>query len=120
MRLRRLGLDLLDVAGGPAADRNAPRLHRLRHFPDQFDLQQAVVEGRALHLHIVGEVELALERTCRNAAIDVFALGLVVLAAFDGDDVLLGRDRNLPERKARDRQRNLVAVFREPFDVMML
>jgi hypothetical protein len=37
-----------------------PRLHVLGDFPDQLDLQQAVVEGRALHLHIVRQAEPAI------------------------------------------------------------
>ena len=38
-------------------DLDATRLHRLRHFALQFDLEQAVFKGSALPLDIVGKVE---------------------------------------------------------------
>jgi hypothetical protein len=60
-------------------DGNPPRLHGLRDFADQFDLQQAVVEGRALDLDVVRQAELALEGPRRNALVQEFAL---VFSAF--------------------------------------
>ena len=44
----------------------------------KFDLEQAVFEGRALHLDIVGEVETPLKWTARNAAIEILALVLLL------------------------------------------
>jgi inhibitor of KinA sporulation pathway (predicted exonuclease) len=38
----------------------------------QVDLEQAILEGRALHLDMIGEVEAALEWASRDALIDVF------------------------------------------------
>src|SRR6202035_3348231 len=91
----RLGLDLMDVVRcRRAVDGDAPRLHGLGDFPDQLDLEQAVVEGRALHLDVVREVELPLEMPGRDASIKELALGLFGLAALDGDDVLLRGDRD--------------------------
>ena len=57
MRLRRLGLDLLDVA---AANRNAPRLHGLRHFPpvqpcaDYVQVKSATSGNGLLKIELVG------------------------------------------------------------------
>jgi hypothetical protein len=45
-------------------------------------------------------------------------LGLVSLVALDGDHVLLGRHRDIVGRKTGNRERNLVAVVAEPFDVV--
>ena len=95
-----------------AIDGDPPRLHGLGDFPDQFDLEQAVVEGCILDLDVVGQVELPLEVAGRDAAIQELALGFLGLAAFDGDDVLLCSDRDFIGREARNRQRDLVTVFR--------
>src|ERR1700678_2484953 len=40
----RFGLDLMDVISGCTVDGDPPRLHGLGDFPDQLDLEQAVVE----------------------------------------------------------------------------
>jgi hypothetical protein len=92
----------VDVVGGRSAvDGDPPRLHGLGDFPDQLDLEQAVVEGRALHPDLVREVELPFVMPGRNAEL---ALGLFGLAAFDADDVLLGGGRDLLGRETGDRQ----------------
>src|SRR6266436_3840074 len=83
-RSGRLGLDLLDVGCRRTVDRDPARLHRLRNFADQFDLQQAIVKRRALDLDIVGQVELTLERPRRDALVEEFALRFLGLAAFEG------------------------------------
>ena len=89
MTVGRLGLDLMDVVGGRrAVDCDPPLLHGLGDFPDQLDLEQAVVEGRALHLDVVGQAELPLEVPGRDTPVQELALGFFGLAAFDGDDVL--------------------------------
>ena len=99
-------------------DGDPPRLHGLGNFPDQFDLEQAVVEGRVLDLDVVGQVELPLERAGRDAAVQVFAFGLFGFVALDRHDVLLGRHRDFVGREAGHRERYLVAVVAEPFDVI--
>src|ERR1700693_3222653 len=91
--LRGLAFELMHVAGRCAVDGNPPRFHRLGDFPEQLDLQQAVLERGTPHLDIVCEVELPLEGPCGNAPIEVFVLGFVCLVALYGDDVLLGRHR---------------------------
>src|SRR5205823_2376935 len=47
-----------------------------------------------------------------------FALGIFGLVALNGDHVLFGRDRNIIRRETGHRQRYLVAVFGQPFDVV--
>jgi hypothetical protein len=106
------------VGSRRAVDGDAPRLHGFRDFPDQLDLQQAVVEGRTLYLDIVRQVELPLEMPGRNAPVKELALDLFGLAAFDRDDVLLGRDRDFVGRETRHRQRDLVAVLSQALDVI--
>jgi hypothetical protein len=70
----------MHVAGRRAIDGGPPWLHSLGDFPDQLDLEQAVVERRALHLNIVGQAELPLEMPGRDASVKELALGLFALA----------------------------------------
>ena len=83
-----------------AIDGDPPRLHGFWDFPDQLDLEQAVVKGRILNLDVVGQVELPLEVAGGNPSVQEFALGFLGLAAFDGDDVLLCSDRDFIGREA--------------------
>ena len=86
----------MDVARGRrAVDGDPPRLHGLGDLANQLDLEQAVVEGRVLHLHVVRQVELPFEMPGRDAPVQELAIGLFGLVAFDGDCVLLGGDGNL-------------------------
>ena len=101
-----------------AVDGDPPRLHGFGNFPDQFDLQKTVVEGRVLDLDVVGQVELPFEVAGRDTPVKELAFGFLGLAAFDGDDVLLCSDRDFIRRETRDRQRDLVTVFGQPFDVV--
>ena len=55
-----LDFDLVDIARRRAVDGDSPRLHGFGDLPDQFDLEQPVVEGRVLDLDVVGQVELPL------------------------------------------------------------
>jgi hypothetical protein len=118
VRSGRLGFDLMHVGRLRAIDGDPPRLHGFWNFPNQFDLEQAVVEGCILDLNVVGQVELPLEVPGRDAAIQELALGFLGLAAFDGDDVLLCSDRDFIGRESRNCQRDLVTVLREAFDVV--
>ena len=45
-----------------AADGDPPGLHGFRDFTDQPDPEQTTVEGRVLHLNVVRQIELSLER----------------------------------------------------------
>ena len=76
------------------------------------------LEGRALDLYVVRQVELPLELAGGDALVQELAFGLFILPAFDGKDILLGRDRDLIRREARHRQRDLVAVVGMSFDVV--
>src|ERR1700688_3784452 len=116
--LRGLAFELMHVAGWCAVDGNSPRLHRLGDFPEQLDLQKAIIKRGAPHLDIVGEIELPLEGPGRNTPIQIFMLGIVGLVALDGDHVFPGCHRDLVGRKAGNRERNLVAVVAKPFDVV--
>src|SRR6185436_2929875 len=68
--------------------------------------------------HMVGKAELALERARGDTLIQVFALAVLGLAAFDGHRVLLGGNGNLVGREAGDGERNLIAVFAQPLDIV--
>ena len=50
----------MDIARRRAVNGDPPRLHGFGDLPDQFDLEQPVVEGRVLDLDVVGQVELPL------------------------------------------------------------
>src|ERR1700755_2678791 len=96
----RLALDLMDVAGVRCTvDGDLPRLHGFGGFADQLNLEQAVVEGRALHLDIVRQAELPFEVPGRDPPVKELALGLFSLAALDGDDVLFGGNGNFVRRE---------------------
>src|SRR3984893_17643801 len=56
-------LDLLVVVAIAGVHRNPARLHGLRQFAHQLDLQEPVFKRCACNLDVVGEVELAPERT---------------------------------------------------------
>src|SRR5918998_724961 len=75
------------VAGG--FDRDTTRLHRLRHFPNQSDLEHTVLEGGVLHLDIVRLVEYAAERPHRDSLVQVVVNTLVGLAALNRERRLL-------------------------------
>lgn len=59
------------------------RFHRFRHLSYQVDLQEPVLEICAGYFDIVGEVELASERAPGNALMEILAIILLGLAAFD-------------------------------------
>jgi hypothetical protein len=54
----------------------------------------------------------------RDTPVKELALGLFGLAALDGDDILFGGDRNLVRRETGNRQRYLVPVVGQTFDVV--
>ena len=47
LNLHGFAFELMHVAGGCAIDGDLPWLHGLGNFPDQLDLEQAVVKRRA-------------------------------------------------------------------------
>src|SRR5947207_4271196 len=116
-RSGRLAVDLPDVGSGRACDRDTTRLHGLREFAHQFDLQQAVVERGSPDLDIVREIELPLEGPRRNSLVEEFALLFFRLPAFHGQHALFRGDCDFIGRETGDRQRDLVAVFAQALDV---
>src|SRR5439155_10553049 len=62
-----------------ACDRDRPRSHRLRNFAHKVDVQQPVLQARALDLHIAGELEATLEVSRRDALIEHVASLLLVV-----------------------------------------
>jgi hypothetical protein len=58
-----------------AVDGDPPWLHGFGDLPDQFDLQQPIVERGVLDLDVVGQVELSRELTGRDAAVQELAIG---------------------------------------------
>src|SRR5260221_6858486 len=72
------------------ADRDAARLHRLRHLPYEIDRQQTVLEPGAADLDILGEAKTPLEAADRNAAIEKLRIiGVALLGAGDDEHGLL-------------------------------
>lgn len=96
------GFDLCDVARTDVADRDAARLHRLGDLPLQVDDEQTILEAGALDLDMLGERKLALDIARRDAAMQVSLLFLLALAALEGQDVLLDRQRDLVRRESRE------------------
>src|SRR5262245_34058543 len=92
------------------AQRNLPRLLGGGEFPDQVDVQQAVLERRTLHLDEGGELKHAFERARRDALVEDFALrlGLRLLLTADGERALLGLDVDVRLGEAGDRDRNAI------------
>src|SRR5262249_22607163 len=103
------------------ADRNLARLLGLGNLPDQVDMQETVLERRALHQDVVGELEHALERARRNTLIKGLALlllGLRLLVTADRQRALLGLDVELGLGETGHRYRDTVVVLAGPLDVV--
>lgn len=84
-------------------------------------MQEAVLEGRALDLDEVGELEGPLEGARGDALIEHLALLLVLNLRFlaaDGQGVLLGLDRQLGLGEAGDREGDPIAVFAGALDIV--
>src|SRR4051812_40366837 len=93
-RLRGLLLrsDLLGLAlrqSGGVADRDLARLHFFGQLALELDGQEAVLQLGPRHLHVVGELEAALEPAGGDAAIEVVLLLLAGLLAGDDQQVRL-------------------------------
>src|SRR5882757_10736993 len=75
--LRRFGLDHLGLLTIP--DPDLARLLRLGNLAHEIDVQESVLQRRALDLDVVGKLEDALERARRDALIEHLAAVLLVL-----------------------------------------
>src|SRR5262245_52717232 len=116
--LRSLGFDHLRLA---IADRDLARLLGLGNLAHEINVQESVLEGRALDLDVVGQLEDALERTSRDALIEHLAVVLLVLRlflAFDRQRVFFRFDRKLVLAKAGDSHRDAVGALASPLDVV--
>src|SRR5258708_3223379 len=111
-------LDLLVVVAIAGVDRNPARLHGLRQLAHQLDLQEPVFKRRACHLDIVGEVELAPERTSRDGLEQVVVIAVLRLAAFYGQHVLLCRDGDLLRLEAGQSERDAIVILTDACDVV--
>src|SRR5690606_4034588 len=101
-------------------DWDDPRLLRLRHLTKKLDFQQSVLEMRAAHLNMVGELEAVLERAGRNAPMQVADPLLVrlIAPAANQERVLLLDQFNVGLGEARNRHHNAILVFAVLDDVV--
>src|ERR1700732_2176052 len=89
-------LDLQELAG--TRDRDRPRLHGLRNLAHELDVQEPVLQARALDLDIVGELEATLEGSRGDALVEHLAGLFLVVGLFlaaDRQPVLLRLDRGI-------------------------
>ena len=77
---------------------------------DKIDRQKSVLQIRTQHFHAVGQHKRALELPRGNAAVEILARLVVLLAAADDELVFLHRDIELIAREAGDRQRDAQAL----------
>src|ERR1700757_4257734 len=112
-------LDSADLVGLLAAcNLDAARLHRFRQFALELDLQEAIVETGALHLHKIREVEAAFERPPGDAMVEVVALVLAGIALTSDDQgVLIQGDGDLLGPEACNSQRDPVGVLTGTHDI---
>src|SRR5690606_33941997 len=84
-------------------------------------MEQAVVEARAGHLDVVGELEAAFEGARGDAAVKDLAavlLLLFLLLALHGEDVLLRLDVDVALAEAGDGHRHPVGVLAGALDIV--
>src|SRR5207344_389326 len=96
-------LDLQELAG--TYDRDRPRLHRLWNFAHEVDVEEPVLQARALDLDMVSELETTLEGPRGDAPVEhVAGLLLVVglLLAADSQPILIRVDREISISEAGD------------------
>src|SRR5262249_9721088 len=116
--LRSLGFDHLRLA---IADRDLAGLLRLGNLTHEIDVQESILEGRALDLDVVGKLEDALERAGRDALIEHLAAVLLVrrlFLAFDRQRVFLRFDRKLVLAEAGHRHRDTIGVLAGALDIV--
>jgi hypothetical protein len=92
-------------------DFDALRLHRLRHFAHQIDLQKPILKRSLLDLDKIGKAKATLEIAGGDPTMHVVVLSLLIFQTRYDEGVLLHRDANLVGLEASDRQGNAVAVL---------
>src|SRR6185437_2597995 len=102
----------------PGLNRDPSGLHRLRDLAFELDLQQTLVERSSLDLYKISEAEAPLERTARDAAVEIFAAVLLIVgAASHHQRILVNGDIDLIGLKACDRERDAIRVLASANDV---
>src|SRR5438105_14357686 len=97
--------------GGSITVADADCLHDpFRFGPGEIDGQQSVLQVGTQNLHAVSEHEAALKLPCRNTAVEVLPLFVVLLPAADDELILLDRHIELIARESGNRQRNAQAL----------
>src|SRR5690242_19908946 len=82
-------------------------------------MEQAIIEARAGHLDVVGELEAALEGAARDAAMEIPGGILVLLGlAVNHELVLLDRDVEIVRAEARHRHGQAISVLAGRLDVV--
>src|SRR5215470_4834562 len=111
----------LDHLGLTVADRDLARLLRLGNLAHEIDVQESVLQRRALDHDVVGKLEDALERARRDALIEHLAAVLLVLhllLALDGQGVLLGLERQLVLTEPGHSYRDAIRVIAGTLDIV--
>jgi hypothetical protein len=100
----------------PVADFDRAHSH-LHRRPHQIDMQQAVIEPGAAHFDALGEDERALELPRGDAAVQVDAVVVGLLAA-DDKLVVLDGQLHVAHRKPGNRKGNAQGVFADLLDIV--
>src|SRR6185503_1898896 len=119
--LGRLRLGVEHLAFGLGADRYAAGLLLLGHDALEVDMEQPILELRALDLDVLRELETPFEGATGDPLMEIARLGAVRLAialALDGEHAFLDLDGEVLLGEARDRERNPVVVLAGPLDVV--
>src|SRR5579862_7910997 len=114
--LEYLGLTVRDLA---VHDLDRARLHRLGHFTDQVDAEDAIGEAGTGDLDMIGQCKAPLERPGSDAAIEEFLvlLGFLLLAGNDQRIGLLDQG-DVALAEARHRHDDAIGVFARLLDVV--
>src|SRR5579863_4613493 len=114
--LEHLGLTVRDLA---VHDLDRARLHRLGHFTDQVDAEDAIGEAGTGDLDVVGERKAPLERPGSDAAMEelLVLLRLLLLARNDQRIGLLD-EGDVALAEARHRHDDTIGVFARLLDVV--
>src|SRR5262249_8578130 len=119
--LGRLLLRHLRLYGFGRADGDLARLGRFRNLVNQIDMEHAIVELGAGHLHVVSEAKAPLKRAARDAAVQVAVAVLLLLfllrLARHQERVLVNSDIELGRREPGHGHCQPVGVFTGLLDV---
>src|SRR5580704_14330961 len=112
-------LDLQELSGTCDGDR--PSLHRLWNLAHEVDVEEPVLQARAVDLDIIGELEATLEGSRGNALVEhlpglILVVGL--LLAPDRQPILLHLDREISVGEAGDCDRDAIGVLSRPLDII--